>query len=92
MQRGFSEDAKNLCNGKQHEPERELLGQLCDWEFFCSLKTERLFFTNYKTRDEARKDLVDYIEMFYNNRRRHSYLGYVSPREFEEMRLLDKAA
>jgi len=60
--------------------------------FFGSLKTERVFFTNYKSRDEARKDIVDYIEMFYNSRRRHSYLGYVSPREFEEMRLFEKAA
>src|SRR5665647_672492 len=34
--------------------------------FFGSLKTERVFFSNYTTRDEARKDIVDYIEMFYN--------------------------
>jgi len=60
--------------------------------FFGSLKTERVFFANYKTRDDARKDIVDYIEMFYNSRRRHSYLGYVSPREFEEMQNLRKAA
>jgi len=60
--------------------------------FFGSLKTERVFFENYKTREEARRDIVDYIEMFYNSRRRHSYLGNVSPREFEEMQLLKKAA
>lgn len=60
--------------------------------FFGGLKTERVFFTNYKSRNEARKDIVDYIEMFYNNKRRHSYFGYVSPGEFEEMRLLEKAA
>lgn len=60
--------------------------------FFGSLKTERVFFTNYLSRDEAKKDIVDYIEMFYNCRRRHSYLGYVSPREFEELLLLKKAA
>ena len=60
--------------------------------FFGSLKTERVFSANYKSRDEAGKDIVDYIEMFYNSRRRHSYLDYVSPREFEEMRLLEKAA
>jgi len=35
---------------------------------------------------------VDYIEMSYNSRRRHFYLGYVSPKEFEEMQLLKKAA
>lgn len=60
--------------------------------FFGSLKTERVFFTNYKTREEARRDIVDYIEMFYNSKRRHSYLGYLSPKEFEKMWLLKKAA
>ena len=33
---------------------------------------------------EARKDIIEYIEMFYNNDRLHSYLGYLSPSEFEE--------
>jgi transposase InsO family protein len=60
--------------------------------FFGSLKTERVFFSNYTTRDQARKDIVDYIEMFYNSRRRHSYLGYVSPKEFEKRQLLKRAA
>lgn len=60
--------------------------------FFGSLKTERVFFTNYKTREEAKRDIVDYIEMFYNSKRRHSYLGYLSPKVFEEMWLLKKAA
>jgi transposase InsO family protein len=60
--------------------------------FFGSLKTERVFFTNYVSRDQAKKDIVDYIEMFYNCRRRHSYLGYISPREFEELLLLKKTA
>ncbi len=60
--------------------------------FFGSLKTERIFFANYKTRDEARKDIIDYIEMFYNSRRRHSYLGYVSPKEYEEYYHLKKVA
>jgi putative transposase len=60
--------------------------------FFGSLKTERVFFTNYTTRENARRDIVDYIEMFYNSNRRHSYLGYVSPKEFEKLWLLEKAA
>ncbi len=60
--------------------------------FFGSLKTERVFFSNYRTREEARRDIVDYIEMFYNSNRRHSYLGYVSPKEFEDFWLLKKAA
>ena len=49
--------------------------------FFGSLKIERVFFATYKTRDEAKKDITDYIEMFYNCRRRYSYLGYVSPKK-----------
>jgi len=47
--------------------------------FFGSLKTERVFFANYMTREEAKRDIVDYIEMFYNSNRRHSYLGYLAP-------------
>jgi transposase InsO family protein len=60
--------------------------------FFGSLKTERVFFSNYMTREEAKRDIVDYIEMFYNSNRRHSYLGYLNPKEFEELWLLKKAA
>ena len=42
----------------------------------------------YRTRDEAKADVFDYIERFYNPRRRHSTIGYLSPVEFEEqMRL-----
>jgi transposase InsO family protein len=60
--------------------------------FFGSLKTERVFQSDYRSREEARRDIVDYIEMFYNSRRRHSRLGYLSPRQFEEMRIFRKAA
>lgn len=60
--------------------------------FFASLKTERIFFKLYRTRAAARADIVDYIEMFYNSKRLHSYLGYLSPREFEKMHQLKKAA
>ncbi|HIE66129.1 MAG TPA: hypothetical protein EYQ01_10070 [Nitrospira sp.] len=52
--------------------------------FFGSLKTERVYFSKYNTREEARRDVVDYIKMFYNSKRWHSTLGYLSPREFEE--------
>lgn len=58
--------------------------------FFGSLKTERVFFPSYKTREEARRDIIDYVEMFYNSKRRHSHLGYLSPREFEKMMELKK--
>ena len=51
--------------------------------FFGSLKKERVKKKIYQTMDEARNDLFDYIEMFYNPRRCHSYLGGVSPEAFE---------
>ncbi len=51
--------------------------------FFSSLKTERTARKAYRTRDQARADVFDYIERFYNPRRRHSTIGYLSPMEFE---------
>src|SRR5579859_2275732 len=51
--------------------------------FFSSLKTERTARKNYRTRNEARADVFDYIERFYNAIRRHSTIGYLSPVEFE---------
>ena len=56
--------------------------------FFSTLKTERTARKDYRTRDEARADVFDYIERFYNPRRRHSTLGYISPVAYEaKMRL-----
>jgi hypothetical protein len=51
--------------------------------FFSSLKTERTERKIYRTRNEARADVFDYIERFYNGIRRHSTIGYLSPVEFE---------
>src|SRR5207244_4066589 len=51
--------------------------------FFSSLKVERVARKIYRTRDQARADVFDYIERFYNPRRRHSTIGYLSPMEFE---------
>ena len=47
------------------------------------MKTERTGHKTYRTRDQARADVFDYIERFYNPKRRHSTIGYVSPMEFE---------
>jgi len=52
--------------------------------FFSSLKTERTARKVYRTRDDAKADAFDYIERFYNHRRRHSTLGYLSPVEYAE--------
>jgi putative transposase len=51
--------------------------------FFSSLKTERTARKIYRTRNEARADVFDCIERFYNAIRRHSTFGYLSPVEFE---------
>ena len=53
--------------------------------FFGTLKTELIYHERYATRDAARRSIADYVEKFYNTRRRHSTLGYVSPAEFESM-------
>lgn len=52
--------------------------------FFSLLKKERIRKRIYKTRDLARADIFDYIEVFYNRARRHSHLGGVSPEAFEQ--------
>ncbi|MEO8187330.1 MAG: IS3 family transposase, partial [Burkholderiaceae bacterium] len=51
--------------------------------FFSTLKIERIHRKRYATREEVRADVFDYIERFYNPRRRHSTLGQISPIEFE---------
>lgn len=53
--------------------------------FFSSLKTERTSHKRYRWRDEARADVFDYIERFYNPQRRHSTLGYISPAAYERL-------
>jgi putative transposase len=50
--------------------------------FFHTLKTELVYFENYQTREEARLSVFEYIEVFYNRKRRHSALGYKSPIDF----------
>jgi len=52
--------------------------------FFSTLKTELTHHQRYATRQEAYRDLFEYIEIFYNSRRLHSYLGYISPENYEK--------
>lgn len=52
--------------------------------FFHSLKTEHIYFEHYLTREEAKKSIFEYVEVFYNRQRRHSTLGYLSPAAFEK--------
>ena len=52
--------------------------------FFHSLKTECVYLNHYRTREEAKKSIFEYIEVFYNRQRLHSTLGFLSPVEYEE--------
>jgi putative transposase len=61
--------------------------------FFGSLKQERVHWRHYQTRLEVQQDVLNYISMFYNSYRLHSYLDYVSPNQYEAQMLeLRKAA
>ncbi len=51
--------------------------------FFATLKTELVHHRRFQTRQEAKTEIFEYLEGFYNRRRRHSTLGYLSPAEFE---------
>lgn len=55
--------------------------------FFRTLKIELVYRRRFQTREEARTALVNYIELFYNQKRRHSALGYLSPAEYERQRV-----
>lgn len=52
--------------------------------FFASLKKELVHHEDFQARAETRASIVEYIEMFYNPKRLHSSLGYVSPTEYEQ--------
>jgi len=82
-----SDDWKRFCQANNLEPSMSRRGNCWDnavaESFFSSLKKERIRKRIYKTRDLARADIFDYIEVFYNRNRRHSHLGHVSPEAFE---------
>lgn len=58
----------------------------CVESFFATLKKELVHDRRYLTREEAKQEIFEYIEVFYNRQRRHTTLGYRSPAEFEAMR------
>ena len=55
----------------------------CVESFFGTLKRELVYHRHYATREDAKQDIFEYIEVFYNRKRRHSTLGYDSPAEYE---------
>jgi putative transposase len=61
--------------------------------FFGTLKQERVHWCHYQTRYSAQQDVLQYISIFYNNKRIHSYLNYMNPKQFEEeMQKVEKVA
>ena len=83
-----SNDWLRFCKTNNFEPSMSRRGNCWDnavaESFFSSLKKERIRGRIYKTRDLARADIIDYIEMFYNQTRRHCHIGGVSPEAFEQ--------
>jgi len=83
-----SDDWLRFCREHNLEPSMSRRGNCWDnavvESFFSSLKKERIKKRIYKTRELARADVFDYIEVFYNRKRRHSHLGGVSPEAFEQ--------
>jgi putative transposase len=82
-----SGDYQDLLDAHNLQPSMSRRGHCLDnavaESFFHSLKTERVKRKVYTTRSDARADLFDYVEVFYNKIRLHSHLGYVSPIEYE---------
>ena len=82
-----SDDWMRFCKEHGLDPSMSRRGNCYDnavaESFFSSLKKERIRRRIYSTRYDAKSDVFDYIELFYNSRRRHSYLDYVSPQEYE---------
>ena len=60
--------------------------------FFGTLKQERVQWRNYQSRYEAQQDILEYISMFYNSHRLHSYLGYMSPNDYERQLMAQRKA
>jgi hypothetical protein len=50
--------------------------------FFSTLKKELIYLTRFETREQAKREIFEYIEIFYNRQRLHSSLNYLSPVEY----------
>ena len=60
--------------------------------FFATLKQELVYHRLYQDRKEAKQDIFEYIQVWYNRKRSHSSLGYLSPEEFEQKQAYSMAA
>ena len=86
-----SDDFVRWCKDNQLVPSMSRRGNCYDnavaESFFSHLKKERIKRKIYLTRDEAKSDIFDYIEIFYNRKRRHSYCDQMSPMAFEKLQI-----
>ena len=84
-----SESFRNLLKAKGFVQSMSRRGNCYDnaitETFFHTLKTELTGITKYRTREEARRSIFEYIEIFYNRQRLHSAIGYRSPVEYEKL-------
>ena len=55
----------------------------CVESFFHTLKTEEIYRKKYFTRQQAKREIIEYVEIFYNRKRSHSTLGYKTPLQYE---------
>lgn len=74
-------DSKLRCSMSR---KGECLDNAVAESFFGTLKNELVFHEDYKTRSEAKQSIFEYIEVFYNRKRRHAFLNYMTPVEYEE--------
>lgn len=85
-----SDDFTRWCKDQRLTPSMSRRGNCYDnavaEAFFSNLKKERIKRRIYATREEARSDIFEYIEVFYNRIRRHSHLNQLSPLDFEKLR------
>jgi putative transposase len=84
-----SDDFNRWCKDNRLVPSMSRRGNCWDnavaESFFSSLKKERIKRRIYASRQDARSDVFDYIEAFYNRKRRHSHLDQMSPYAFEQL-------
>lgn len=86
-----SDDFARWCKDHQLIPSMSRRGNCYDnavaESFFSSLKKERIKRKIYSTREAAKSEIFEYIEVFYNRKRRHSHLNQLSPVEFEKLQI-----
>jgi putative transposase len=88
-----SDEWSRFCSEHKLMPSMSRRGNCYDnavvESFFSSLKKEKIRRHIFSSRDKAKAELFDYIEVFYNRARRHQHLGNISPEEFEQARALN---